>query len=108
MAVTESAVRASFGDQITSNKDWNQFAQNATRLLNEEVRDSGAMLPVVLADWDIQQGIGMPIFELRLSDFPDDPEPVLGKFAAEDMRHEEVLRNGLRRLYRPLLPQGAG
>src|SRR5207253_1369317 len=103
MAVTESAVQASFSDQITSNKEWKQFAQTATQLLNEEVRESGAMLPVVLADWAIQQGIDMPVFELRLSDFPDDPEPVLGKFAGEGIRHEEVLRNDLRRLYRRLL-----
>lgn len=106
MNVGEFAMRVNFPDEITSNPEWYRLAQKATELLNEEVRDSGVVLPTFIVDWNMQVGANStPVFDLKLSDIPNDPYPVFGKISLEEMRREESLQLFLHRLWGRLLRQ---
>jgi len=104
MSVQDVAVRASFPNEIISDAGWHRLAQRATELLTEEVRDSGVVIPALHADWSVQAGTAAtPVFELRLSDIPNDPQPVLARIPIDRMQHDDSLRQDTHRLWRQLL-----
>jgi hypothetical protein len=105
MPVTESAIRTNFGDPIPQNPEWFALTQQATRLLAEEATGVSILIPAVVADWHVRaRPTGEPIFELSLSDVPNDPKPLVrAEFAEGAMRDEKRLRQTLRNLWRTML-----
>lgn len=106
MEVSESAMRTSYSSEITANPQWYELARRATGILNQEVLDSGVVIPTLLADWGLQMvQSGPPLFELRLSDVLNNPSPVLGRFTLDAMQQDTALWQGLHRLWGLLLQQ---
>jgi len=104
MSISDFAVRPSFPQQVTSNTEWYRLAQRATDVLSEEVRNSGVVIPALVADWTIALGnSATPAFELSLSDTPNDPHPVRAQFTLDRLRDDEAIRQDMQRVWRQLL-----
>jgi len=88
MPTTESVLRVTFSDEITSKPSWYSLVYQATAILQTEIVRGGGIAPVVLANWSIDETgqRGRPTFVLRLSDVPDDPQGVVARFSEESLR----------------------
>jgi hypothetical protein len=101
MPTSDSGITVGYSDEIRSKSSWFQLVNHAAKILQTEIFRVGGIAPVVLADWSIanRDESGRPIFLLRLSDVPGDPEPVEAKFSEDFLVKENGrLRNDLSRL----------
>jgi hypothetical protein len=101
MPVTESALRVSYPEEVTSNLEWSKLTRKAIDILQKEILKGGGIAPVVLADWSIDKTdqSGKATFMLRLSDVPNDPKGAVAKLSEELIRTDGRLFTVLSRLW---------
>jgi hypothetical protein len=101
MPASESVLKVSYPNEVTSNLEWYKLAQKATDILQKEILKGGGIAPVVLADWSIDKTdqLGNATFMLRLSDVPNDPKAAVAKLSEELIRTDGRLFNVLSRLW---------
>jgi hypothetical protein len=108
-AMSETAVRIGYSDEIATNPLWMAKVEKVSQFLLQEIQGTGLKFPVIVVDWTLHRGFSphYPAFEIRISDVPDDPKPVVGIFVLPAFENEEAMKRSMRLLWGQLLSRRA-